>query len=236
MSGMGHSGFGADRDDAGLNAGTPGSPAFGDPGVGSAEVHTNLGVGREQDTGGYSGIAMGNTDTASDQGGLQQRAANRVRDVAGQVRERAQGLMEGMPDRMGNVTGQAREKVGQAMGRAETLLEDRGVLNVIRDNPLPALGVAFGLGFLLAGSNDGGKRGGMFKAKQQLRGAIMGGLSAAVAQEARNLLGMAQGHGGKGGMLGSLMQNLQGHGGEEGGSGRTGGGTTHRPPSHQETF
>jgi ElaB/YqjD/DUF883 family membrane-anchored ribosome-binding protein len=232
MSGMGEPGFGANLDEAGLNAGTTGSEALGDRGTGTAEVHTELSMGRGTGSDrGYSAIAA---NTGTGEGGLQEKALNRVRGVAGQVRDRVQ-----------DVPGQARERMGQAMDRAESLLEERGVLNKVRENPLPALGIAFGLGFLLAGSDDESreKRGGtMSKAKHQLRGAIIGGLSAAVAQEARNLLGMAQGKGSQGGMLGSLFESLQGggSGGQGGSSGRSGGtsgggsASTHRPPSHQE--
>lgn len=232
---------GTRRDDASLDAGTTRSAALGDQGTtGTGEVHSGLSVGRDVDTG-YSaiGVAGSTADRTSGTGGGSQQggAMGKVRDVAGQARDRLQGMAGDLPNRVGDVTGQARQKAGEALGRAEQVLEERGVLDRVRENPLPALGIAFGLGFLLAGSgDDSGKRGGargrggmLHDAKTQLKGAIMGGLSAAVAQEGRNLLGMAQGKGNQGGILGSLLENLQG-GGSSGGAG----GTQHRPPSHQE--
>ncbi len=252
LSGMGSTGYGSDlgdagstggsgltggtrRDEASLDTGTTGSRAMGDLGTGTGEVHSGLSVGRDVDTG-YSAIAPAATgstwepSSGSGEGG----AMNRVRDAAGQARERLQGLSGNVSERAGDMAGQAREKAGQALGRAEQVLEERGILDKVRENPLPALGVAFGVGFLLAGSGDQvqGKRStAMYKAKNQLKGAIMGGLSAAVAQEGRNLLGMAQGKGNAGGLLGMLLQNLQG-GGSSGGT--SGASAPHRRPSHQE--
>jgi ElaB/YqjD/DUF883 family membrane-anchored ribosome-binding protein len=227
---------GTRRDEASLDAGTTGSRATGDLGTtGTGEVHSGLSVGRDVDTG-YSAIAPAPTGSSWEPGGGSGEggAMNRVRDAAGQARERLQDLSGSVSGRAGDMAGQAREKAGQALGRAEQVLEERGILDKVRENPLPALGVAFGVGFLLAGSGDQvqGKRSTtLYKAKNQLKGAIMGGLSAAVAQEGRNLLGMAQGKGSAGGLLGMLLQNLQGGGSSGGSSGQS---APHRRPSHQE--
>lgn len=238
---------GTRRDDASLEAGTTRSAALGDQGAaaGTGQVHSGLSVGSDVDTG-YSAIAAAGSSGGSQQGGTM----DRVKDAASQARDRVQSMAGDLPGRVNEAAGQAREKAGQAMHRAERVLEERGILDRVRENPLPALGIAFGLGFLLAGSDDdSGKHGGsgrrgssggaLNNAKHQLKGAIMGGLSAAIAQEGRNLLGMAQGKGNQGGMLGSLLENLQGGG--SGGSGRSGsggsgssGGAPHTRPSHQE--
>lgn len=112
---------------------------------------------------------------------------------------------ESMRERAGEMASQAKERAGQAMSR----LEESGAMNTVRDNPLVALGVAFGVGFILAGSSGTGGQVG--KAKNQLKGAVMGGLSAAVAQELRNLVGMQGGSGGPGGMLGNVFGQGGGH-------------------------
>lgn len=231
-------GGGTLRDDASLQAGTTRSAALGDQGTaGTGEVHGGLSVGRDVDAGygaiAVSGSTMDRSSTSgSGSGSGEGGAMNRVRDVASQARDRVQDMAGDLPGRVGEMTGQARERAGEALGRAERVLEDRGVLDKVRENPLPALGIAFGLGFLLAGSGDhspSNPSGTLQKAKHQLKGAIMGGLSAAVAQEGRNLLGMAQGKGNAGGLLGSIMENLQG-----GGSSGRSSGAPHRRPSHQE--
>lgn len=67
-------------------------------------------------------------------------------------------------------------------------IEDRSTLDTVRDNPLVALGIAFGVGFALAGSSGTG--GQPRKATNQLKGAMIGGLSAAVARELRGLIGL----------------------------------------------
>lgn len=198
-----------------METGMPGDPR--PTPLGTAEVHTS-----------FTGAGSGTTASSST---FEDRSkTNRAKDKAGELKDRA-----------GELTSQAQSKASEVLGRAQDALEEHGVLNTVRDNPLPALGLAFGLGFLLAGSDDdsSGKRGGsMSKAKNQLKGAVMGGLSAAVAQEARGLLGMAQGQGTQkqGGMLSSMLKNLTGQssGQQSSGSAASSGATPHRPPSHQE--
>lgn len=236
---------GAQRDTEGIEAGTTRSmanagettPAMGDMSPGTAEVHSDLRV--ERDTGFEAIAASGTAGSRS----MQQEAKDRMR----QATEQAQNVAGQAQQKAREMASQAQGKVNETLDRAETRLEETGIMDMVRNNPLPALGIAFGVGFLLAGSGDDeeeqqeprrrqkrkqGGGGAMQSAKRQLKGAIMGGLSAAVAQEGKNLMGMAQGKGNQGGILGSLFENM------------TGGGTTqrqgtrgqaaHRPPSHQE--
>ena len=275
---MSGSGYGANRDTAGMNAGTSGSQAFGDR-PGTAEVHSGLHSGRTDDT--YSGIAFAGAE--QDQG-LRGRATGAVHDAAGTVREtvgnlgeRAGDVASQARDRAGEFASQARDRVSGLMDRANTTLENRGVTNRLRENPLPALGVAFAVGFILAGTTEstgsgvrgGGAMGAMgsaggrgARAQNELRNALVAGLSAGVAQGARQFLNQA---GREGGFLNSVLQNVLGQaeqvssrmggattspsgmGGGATAGGRTGmGGTTtgatpgaragtvHREPSHRE--
>lgn len=250
-AGAGLSGTG--RDSAGLEAGTTGSAAMGDRGT--AEVHSGLhsgGTGEE-----YAGLGF-----APEHGG-------RLRNVAGTVRDTAGSVAGTVRSTAGNVAGRARDvagNVGQraaglassaasranAVGdRARTALEERGMLDRLRENPLPVLGVAFAVGFILAGGNSrsgaGYSKAG--RARRELRGAVMAGLSAGVAQGARGFLNSAgtQGGGFVNGMLQGLLGNLGGGGNSGGGSdwddepassrgGSYAGTSTHRPPSHQENL
>jgi ElaB/YqjD/DUF883 family membrane-anchored ribosome-binding protein len=161
--------------------------------------------------------------TSSQDQSTMDRAKSSIQDAAGQAKDRASDVGHKVSD----AASQARQKAGDAMEQAQRKLEESGVLDTVRSNALPALGLAFGLGFLLAGSDDGGKgkHGTVYKAKNQLKGAIMGGLSAAVATEARSLLGIGGsgtgGSSGGGGLLSSLMGGGSG-GGQQ--SGRSQGG------------
>ncbi|MDQ3557452.1 MAG: hypothetical protein M3409_11855 [Gemmatimonadota bacterium] len=211
---------------------------------GTAEVHTRVtgatGGGMAGATGASS---LGGTREASTiekaEGAVDQAkdrakgAADQVRDKAHDAADQVKGRAQELRGRAGEVTSQAQERASEALHRAEQALEDSGALRYVRDNPLPVLGVAFGLGYLLAGSSDTG--GSFGKAKHQIRGAIMGGLSAAVATEARSMLGM-QGQGGGGGGLSSMLQNVMGGGSSSSRQGQSGAadGSVHRQPSHQE--
>lgn len=202
-----------------METGYPTDPMATPPG--SAEVHTRLTTTTEQ---GY----------ASGTGGEQSRteqAKDKARDVADQAKDRATEATDQARQKASELSSKAQEKLSGALSRAQEALDERGLLDTIRQNPLPALGLAFGAGFLLAGSDDSDRHGTMSKAKNQLKGAVMGGLSAAVAQEARSLVGMG-GSKSSGGFLNSIIENLAG--GSSGRSGRSGGGEPHRPPSHQE--
>src|SRR5690606_28720080 len=136
-------------------------------------------------------------------GGTMEQARERAGEMAGHAREQVSEMADQARDRAEEMMGQARNRVSGMLEQAE----DSEPVRMMRDNPLPALGIAFALGFLLAGSSDSGGRFG--KAKQQVKGAVMGGISAALAQELRNLAGM---EGGAGGLLDSIM----GRGGAQG--------------------
>ena len=127
----------------------------GEPG--KAEVHSHLGLGPNQHNDGADRL-----EELSREG--RTGAAGRARELAGEARERARG----------------------ALGRAASEIEDRagGAFALAREHPLATVGIAFAVGFMVAGTSDSGGRFG--KAKQQLRGAIIGAISAAVAQEARH--------------------------------------------------
>jgi hypothetical protein len=167
----------------------------------------------------HAGIAF-NANAGADEG-LRERTVNRVKDVAGEVADAAGGLGE-----------RARTVASDVADRAQSTLEERGWIDRLKENPLPALGVAFAAGFLLAGGGTGGTgdgtvggggggsarglRGGAGRVRGELRGALAAGLSAGLAQGARAFL---RNVGAEDGVINSVMQNLPGLGGDEYGSG-----------------
>lgn len=168
------------------------TPTTGNVGLGG--VHSHLGVQPskgEGDSGKFEtgSLNTGGTDAAGG-GGMMHDASRRAGEVAEQAREQVSNVAGQARDRMGNVRDQAQDALGQARNRVSGLMDqaqESQPIQMARDNPLPALGIAFALGFLLAGSSDTGGRFG--KSKQQVKGAVMGGISAALAQELRNALG-----------------------------------------------
>ncbi|HEU4455085.1 MAG TPA: YtxH domain-containing protein [Longimicrobium sp.] len=237
---------GTGRDHAGMEAGTTRSMAMGDQ-PGTAEVH--------------SGIAF----APESQQGTRERAAGKVRDVAdtvtgaaGNLGGRARSVAENVGEKAGDLASQARSRVSGLADRATTALDDRGVLGKLRENPLPALGVAFAVGFLLAGGGRSSANPGSTaaRARSELRNALMAGVTAGLGQGARSFL---RNLGAEDSVVNDVMQNLPGLGGSAGGGSSRGGGSmggtsrpasagragttsrmastgTHRPPSHQENF
>jgi ElaB/YqjD/DUF883 family membrane-anchored ribosome-binding protein len=158
---------------------------------GMGEVHSHLSQPAKT-VGGPGAMSSGAGGEHDQSEGVRDRAGAMVEDA----REHASEAIDHARDRAGELRheaeeriGQAREKAGDALHRAGEELDDRtGVVTLIRDNPLPALGVAFAVGYLSAGSRAG-KRGRMMNAAtSQLRGAILGGVSAALAREFRGLM------------------------------------------------
>lgn len=205
---------GAGRDTAGMNAGTSGSAAMGDRGTG--QVHSGLHSGGGDQ---YEGLAFAGSEGGSGSGGLRGKAsgaASSARDAVGSAGSKASGAASAATGRLGGV----REK-------AHHVLEERGLLDRIRDNPLPVLGVAFALGFLLAARDDdddfGESRRG--RARSELRDALMAGVTAGLAQGARGFLNQAGSE--STGFVNTLMDAFLGGGSSGGGgSARSGGGST----------
>ena len=241
------------RDTSGLEAGTTGSAAMGDRGLGEAHSGLHSGPGERYDGIAFAtgaGEAERTAQMRGDAGGVRQRAGE-LRDLAGDLGSRASHLASAAGDRVGGVRRRAHEE-----------LEKRGLLDRIRDNPLPVMGVAFALGFILAGGenrNDGLPPSRAQRARRELRGALMAGLSAGLAQGARGFLQQAGDQGG--GFVDSLIRGFLGdeQGGGTSSGTRAGMGTAtaaggasrgraepagsaarsgagQRPPSHQERW
>jgi hypothetical protein len=220
--------------DAGRDLG--GRSPMGDP-TGSGEVHTGLHSGRGS---GEELSALGFAGDAGTSSGVRERVMDRARTVAGTVRERAETLGH----RAGEAATSARGRISDLSERTNRTLEQRGLLSRLEENPLPALAVAFGVGFLLAGggrSEPGTPSG---RVRRELRNALMAGLTAGAAQATRGFLQTAAG---PDGVLGSLLGGRGDELGEDrttrrprsaGTRGRMSGGlsgeTETRPPSHRE--
>lgn len=244
-SGPGLSGTGRDR--AGMEAGTTRSMAMGDA-PGSAEVHSGIAFAPDREQGVRDRVTGKARDVAGTVGDAAENLGERARNVAGTVGEKA-----------GDLASQARSRVSGLSSRATTALEDRGMLDRLRENPLPALGIAFAVGFLLAGGGSsrspealaGGKA---QRARNELRNALIAGVTAGLGQGARSFL---RNLGAEDSVVNDVMQNIPGLGGAAGSRGgsmagggmrspgrTTGAGTgrmastggTHRPPSHQENL
>lgn len=188
---------GAGRDNAGLRAGTSGSASMGDRGTGDAQVHSGLHSGGGDQ---YSGLAF----AGQEQGGRLSSAAGAVRDKAGDLGDSARAAA-------GSVSGAASTAKARVSGvgdKARQVLEQRGFVDRIRENPLPVLGVAFALGFILAGNDDGDDVNvtPAGRARRELRGALTAGLSAGIAQGARGFLNQAGTQGG--GFVNDLLEGL----------------------------
>jgi ElaB/YqjD/DUF883 family membrane-anchored ribosome-binding protein len=196
-TGPGMSGTGRDQ----------GGMSMGDQ-PGTAEVH--------------SGIAF----APESQQGTRERAAGKVRDVAdtvsgaaGNLGDKARSVAGNVGDKAGDLASQARSRVSGLTDRATTALDERGMLGKLRENPLPALGIAFAVGFLLAGGGRGSAAPGSksARARSELRNALMAGVTAGLGQGARSFL---RNLGAEDSVVNDLMQNLPGLGGSRRRDGR----------------
>ena len=135
---------------------------------------------------------------------------DRASDALGSAREHGSDLR----GRVGRAAHTARERVGDAFDDAEEAIDERtGALRVARKNPVAALGIAFALGFLLAGDSDESevRHPSLIKAKNQVKGAIMGGISAALSQQLRTFI---EEQGGIGTLLATLGVAVPGERGQ----------------------
>lgn len=199
----------------------------GDLGTGGVQSHVGVKPSKgEGMSGKYDGDAS--SGGGSGGGGPMDEAKQRAGQMADEARDRVGEAADQARDRMGQVADQAQERVQEARGRAEDMMgqarnrvsdlmdqaEGTQPVRMARENPLPALGIAFAVGFLLAGSSDSSGR--LGKTKNQIKGAVMGGISAALAQELRNMIGM---QGGASGLMDSLLGNQGGGQQQQGGTG-----------------
>lgn len=229
---------------AGLNAGgrgmegTPG-PGMGDPGRGSAEVHSGLHSGATGGGDPYGGLGFA---TPAPTAGSAGRSAEPEGGDPENLLGRARHLAEDLGHRAGDAASAARERVSGLRETTNRVLEKRGVIDRLRENPLPVLGIAFAIGFLVAGADDRNANTRAARARRELRSALMGGLSAGIAQGVRSFLNETGNEGS--GFVASLLDNLSGEGSDRAGGGSSGGGygeggygrTAPRRPSHQESF
>ncbi|HYW09083.1 MAG TPA: hypothetical protein VE913_19135 [Longimicrobium sp.] len=195
-------------------------------------------------------------------GGQRDEHSGGIRGKAESAASAARDGASNLGDKAGSAASGAASRLGALSERANSALESRGLLGRLQENPLPVLGVAFAAGFLLAGGNTRNVRPNSpaARAQQELRNALMAGVSAAVGQGARGFLDTA---GRPDGFLNSMVRNLldsalggaQGGGGSQSqggaqraaggaqGGGRPGGapsggtgGAARRPPSHREQY
>jgi ElaB/YqjD/DUF883 family membrane-anchored ribosome-binding protein len=168
---------------------------------GSGEVHAHISA--QPDKGeGMSG-KFDDVPSGGARGGSARDFSRKMRDRAddaiGSARERGAD----MRDRLGEAARRTRGRADHLLDETEDTLEQRtGLVSSARESPLAALGIAFAIGFLLAGDGDEPeKHPSVAKAKNQIKGAIMGGFSAAISQQLRSFI---EDQGGVGTLLAAL--------------------------------
>ncbi|HET8655655.1 MAG TPA: hypothetical protein VFL93_09100 [Longimicrobiaceae bacterium] len=197
-------------------------------GPGRGEVHTVMsdepykgeGESGKYHVGGSTGQAPGHgegmaehtMDRVSDKAhDVMDRATDRAQQMKEQATDRAREMMDEagrkvdeMGDRAKRMASQAGDRASDLLDRAEDEIEERtGLMSKAGDYPLAALGIAFGVGFLLAGSSDDESTAG--RAKHRIRGALMSGVGAAVSSQLRSYVEQ------KGG-IGGVMDSFSGGG------------------------
>lgn len=126
-------------------------------------------------------------------------ARDRAEELVGSARHRAEEAIDEVREGAERVGEDLRSRGSDAMDRVQGRWEATGIPQQIDDHPFAALGMAFGLGFLLAGSDDEEERHSRSHRSddrsrsrrqrwgmgRQLGGALLSGVAAAAAQEAR---------------------------------------------------
>jgi hypothetical protein len=205
-AGAGLSGPGRGADP--LHGGASDPSPMGDRGVGGAAVGGGLGSGPGAGAERYEGLGFASQETADEVGRRARGAAEAAREHADTLTERARHAAEELGHQAGDVASAARDRLGDLRERANDLLERRGIIDRMRENPLPVIGVAFALGFLLAGNDGRGTSSRGARARRELRNALAAGLSAGLAQGARSFFNEAGSEGG--GFVNSLLENFLG--------------------------
>lgn len=133
----------------------------------------------------------------------------RVRDRAEEAFDSARTRTGELRDRVGGAAHRARRQAEYLFDEAEDTLENRtGMLGIAQSRPVAALGIAFAIGFMLAGDNEEPERPtSLSKARNQIKGAIMGGISAALSQQLRTFI---EEQGGIGAILATMGVSLPG--------------------------
>jgi ElaB/YqjD/DUF883 family membrane-anchored ribosome-binding protein len=149
--------------------------------------------------------ASGTGSTANRASQLVDEAENAASRAAGRAQELYEDAREGaeeLTDRASEYASQARSRVNDAMHRAEDQLEEQtGAISMIREYPLAAAGLAFGVGFLMAGSSSRKRSGVLGRTSGQLRSAVLASVSTMLMQELQEMLDE---HGGPAGLLSAI--------------------------------
>jgi hypothetical protein len=101
----------------------------------------------------------------------------------------------GLGDRAADVAGRLRESIGRGIDRISNDIEDGdGVASLVRRYPVIATGAAFATGYLIATVLDDGDRNWLVeRSRRRIKQAILAGVTGALAQELRGLVGAEDG-------------------------------------------